>query len=194
MSPARAAKSNIFTVRPERRPVLSGRITESAALRWGTVSLSGSLYTVYYRLPWWRTPFAVPSVCWHSNRPVLSGLPCQICVVFVCPDDSIVILMFTLGNTNNERNDHWTTQLFYTTSNRVGIILINVINLLWRLLTVSVLEVELSDWPTSRDHRRFIRPGAVFYFLFLTDPGFQGQTVRFLVTDGRGFSQSERVF
>lgn len=46
---------------------------------------------------------------------------------------------------------------FYTTSNRVVIIMDNIINLLgshW-LLGLSVLEVKSSDWWTSRDRWRF---------------------------------------
>lgn len=115
------------------------------------------------------------------------------CCVFV--DDSIGILMFTLRNTNNEWNDSWTTQLFYTISNTiiVVIIVIVIITLLgshW-LLSVSVLEVKRSDWLMSPDHWCFNKSGLFWEFFFLiTAAGFQGPRGS-LGTDGRDFSQSE---
>lgn len=101
-------------------------------------------------------------------------LPYQICVLFfffvlflfvsfffpflfnVYPDDSIVILMFTLRQTNNELNElllNYAT--FYKVSHRAVITIIIIIidiNLHrsnW-LFIMSVLEVKVSDWVTSR--------------------------------------------
>lgn len=87
--------------------IFSHHITDLPSLYWGieTDKLTGRETALLF------VPIATD---WYYNgchiRFVL--FVCCCFLVYVYPDDSIVILMFTLRNTNDEWNYCWTTQLF----------------------------------------------------------------------------------